>query len=73
MSRKDRALCATKMYAWKLKSWARAAGAFDEIDWGLSPRVLQMYDAISDNEYALDLLGNVFVPPNRPGVFRPIE
>jgi hypothetical protein len=73
MSRRDRALCATKMYAWKLKSWARAAGAFDEIDWELSPRVLQMYDAISDNEYALDLLGNVFVPPDRPGVFRPIE
>lgn len=73
MSRKERAVCATKVYAWKLKSWARAAGAFEEIRWELSPRVLQMYDLVSDNDYALDLLGRVFVPPERESVFRPIE
>jgi hypothetical protein len=73
MSRKERTFCATKLYAWKLKSWARAAGAIDEIDWDLSPRVMGMYEELSDNERALDLLGNVFVPPERDGVFRPIE
>jgi hypothetical protein len=76
MSRKERTFCATKLYAWRLKSWARAAGAIGEIDWDLSPRVMDIYDIyedISDNERALDLLGNVFVPPDRDGVFRPIE
>jgi hypothetical protein len=73
MSRKERAICATEMYAWKLKSWARAAGVFDDIGWGLSPRVLQMYDRLLDNDYALKLLGDVFVPPGRDSVFRPLE
>ena len=73
MSRKERAICATEVYAWKLKSWARAAGAFDEIKWDLSPRVLGMFDLVSDNDYALDLLGKVFVPRERESVFRPIE
>jgi hypothetical protein len=73
MSRKERAICATEMYAWKLKSWARAAGVFDDIDWVLSPRVLHMYDPLLDNDYALRLLGDVFVPPGRDSVFRPLE
>lgn len=73
MSRKERAICAAKVYAWKLKSWARAAGAFEEIKWDISPRVLQMYETVSDNDYALELLGNVFVPRERESVFRPIE
>jgi len=73
MSRRERTICATKLYAWKLKSWARAAGATEEIDWDLSPRVTAMYDRFSDNEAALGLLGDVFVPPSRDGVFRPIE
>jgi hypothetical protein len=73
MSRKERAICATEMYAWKLKSWARAAGVFEDIDWALSPRVLHMYDRLLDNEYALRLLGDVFVPPDRDSVFRPLE
>jgi len=50
------------MYAGKLKGWARAAGVFDDIDWELSPRVLHMYDRLLDNDYALKLLGDVFVP-----------
>jgi hypothetical protein len=73
MSRKERALCAAQMYAGKLKSWAHAAGAYDEVDWSLSPRVLQLYDRLSDNEFALDLLGSVFVPEDRDSVFRPLE
>jgi hypothetical protein len=73
MSRKERAICATEMYAWKLKSWARAAGVFEDIDWQLSPRVLNMYDRLLDNDYALRLLGDVFVPPSRDSVFRPLE
>jgi hypothetical protein len=73
MSRKERALCAAKMYAWKLKGWARAAGALDDITWDLSPRVLQLYERMSDNEYALRLLGDVFVPEERESVFRPLE
>ena len=73
MSRKERAVCATKVYAWKLKSWAHAAGALDEIKWVLSPRVLAMHDLVADNDYALDLLGRVFVPPDRESVFRRIE
>jgi hypothetical protein len=73
MSRKERAICATEMYAWKLKSWARAAGVFDDISWQLSPRVLQTYDSLLDNDYVLKLLGDVFVPPERDSVFRPLE
>jgi hypothetical protein len=61
------------MYAWKLKPWARAAGAFDDIAWELSPRVLQFYDRLADTAFALELLGNVFVPQDREGVFRPLE
>jgi len=73
MSRKERALCATRVYAGKLKAWARVAGAYDDIDWSLSPRVLQLYDRLSDNEFALELLGRVFVPEDRDSVFRPLE
>src|SRR5882724_7447572 len=73
MSRRERAICATEMYAWKLKGWARAAGVFDDIDWQLSPRVLQTYDSLLDNDYVLKLLGDVFVPPERESVFRPLE
>ena len=73
MSRKERALCAAQMYAGKLKPWARAAGAYDDIDWNLSRRVLQLYDRLSDNEFALELLGSVFVPDDRDSVFRPLE
>lgn len=73
MSRRERALCATRMYAWKLKPWARAAGTLDDIGWDLSPRVLQFYDRLADTAFALELLGNVFVPQDRDGVFRPLE
>ncbi|MGH8999316.1 MAG: hypothetical protein ACRDY7_07995 [Acidimicrobiia bacterium] len=73
MSRRERAVCATKMYSGKLKSWARAAGAFDDIGWDLSPRVLGMYDRVSDDDLALELLGRVFVPAERDSVFRPLE
>jgi hypothetical protein len=73
MSRKERALCAARMYAAKLKPWARSAGVLDDIDWELSPRVLQFYDRLADNAFALQLLGNVFVPEDRDGVFRPLE
>jgi hypothetical protein len=73
MSRKERAICATEMYAWKLKSWARAAGCYDEIDWELSSRVVGMYARLADDADALALLGNVFVPSHRDGVFGPLE
>jgi hypothetical protein len=73
MSVKERTICATQMYAWKLKSWAHAAGAFDDIDWELSSRVTSMYERLSDDDYALQLLGGVFVPQSRDSVWGPIE
>ena len=73
MSVRDRTICATQMYAWKLKSWARTAGAFDEIDWALSSRVVSMLERLSDDSYALGLLGGVFVPDKRDSVFGPLE
>ncbi|HVW33938.1 MAG TPA: hypothetical protein VHL53_15495 [Acidimicrobiia bacterium] len=73
MSVRDRTICATQMYAWKLKSWARAAGCFDEIDWELSSRVVSMFERLSDDDYALQLLGGVFVPQSRDSVWGPLE
>jgi hypothetical protein len=73
MSVKERTICATQMYAWKTKSWAHAAGAFDGIDWELSSRVVSMYDRLSDDDYALQLLGGVFVPQSRDSVWGPLE
>jgi hypothetical protein len=73
MSSRERTICATQMYAWKLKSWARAAGCYDEIDWELSSRVVGMYARLADDADALALLGNVFVPSHRDGVFGPLE
>jgi hypothetical protein len=73
MSVPERTICATQMYAWKLKSWARTAGAFDDIDWDLTDRVVGMYDRLKDDAYALGLLGGVFVPSHRDGVFGPLR
>ena len=73
MSVPDRTVCATQMYAWKLKSWAHTAGAFGEIDWELTDKVRSMYDRLSDDAYALQLLGGVFVPEKRDSVFGPLE
>jgi hypothetical protein len=73
MSVRDRTICATQMYAWKLKSWARAAGCFDDIDWELSSRVVSMFERLSDDDYALQLLGGVFVPQSRDSVWGPLE
>lgn len=73
MSVRERTICATQMYAWKLKSWARPAGAFDAIDWELSSRVVSMYDRLNDDDYALSLLGGVFVPAGRDSVFGPLQ
>lgn len=73
MSVAERTVCATQMYAWKLKSWARTAGAFDEIDWDLSERVVSMQERLSDDAHALGLLGAVFVPANRDSVWGPLR
>jgi hypothetical protein len=73
MSTRERTICATQMYAWKLKSWARTAGCFEQIDWALSERVLGMYDRLADEAFALQLLGGVFVPQDRDGCFRPLQ
>ncbi|HEY3716523.1 MAG TPA: hypothetical protein VGL39_18510 [Jatrophihabitantaceae bacterium] len=67
-----RNLCATQMYSWKLKSWARLAGCFDEIDWDITPRIADSYERFSDPEVALGLIGGVFVPQDRDSCFRPI-
>jgi hypothetical protein len=68
----ERNLYATQMYAWKLKAWARLAGCYDEIDWAVTPRIAQSYEKFSDPNLALQLIGGVFVPQDRPGCFRPL-
>jgi hypothetical protein len=68
----ERNLYATQMYAWKLKSWARVAGCYDEIDWTISPRVTESYARFQDPEVALGLIGGIFVPQDRDSCFRPI-
>jgi hypothetical protein len=68
----QRNLYATQMYAWKLKSWARLAGCYDEIEWSVTPRIAQSYRRFSDPEVALRLIGGVFVPEDRDGCFRPL-
>lgn len=68
----ERNLYATEMYSWKLKSWARLAGCFDEIDWAISPSIAESYQKFSDPETALALIGGIFVPADRDGCFRPI-
>jgi hypothetical protein len=67
-----RNLCATQMYSWKLKSWARIAGCYDEIDWGVTPRIVDSYERFSDPAVALGLIGGVFVPQDRDSCFRPL-
>lgn len=67
-----RNLYATQMYAWKLKSWARMAGCYDEIDWSISPSIVESYDRFKDPDVALGLIGGVFVPQERDGCFRPL-
>jgi hypothetical protein len=69
MSVRERTTCATQMYAWKIKPWARAAGVYDSIDWSLDPGVLDLYDELAEDERSLALLGNVFVPPHRDSVW----
>lgn len=68
----QRNLYATQMYAWKLKSWARVAGCYDEIDWTISPRIVESYERFQDADVALGLIGGVFVPQDRDSCFRPI-
>jgi hypothetical protein len=68
----QRNLCATQMYAWKLKSWARLAGCYDEIDWAVSPSISGSYAKFQDPDLALGLIGGVFVPQDRDGCFRPL-
>jgi len=68
----ERNLYATQMYAWKLKAWARLAGCYDEIDGAVTPRIAQSYEKFSDPNLALQLIGGVFVPADRPGCFRPL-
>jgi hypothetical protein len=67
-----RNLCATQMYSWKLKSWARLAGCTDEIDWSITPRIVDSYEKLSDPAVALGLIGGVFVPQDRDSCFRPL-
>jgi len=67
-----RNLCATQMYAWKLKSWTRLAGCYDEIDWTISPSIAASYDKFQDPDVALGLIGGVFVPQDRDSCFRPL-
>jgi hypothetical protein len=68
----QRNLYATQMYAWKLKSWARLAGCYDEIDWSVTPRIAESYARFSDPDVALKLIGGAFVPEDRDGCFRPL-
>ena len=56
------------------RRWTRpGVHPYDEIDWELSSRVVGMYDRLADDADALTLLGNVFVPSHRDGVFGPLE
>lgn len=73
MSVRERTLCATQMYAFKLKSWARTAGCYDEIEWDLADQVVDRFEALQDDAHALQLLGGVFVPADRESCFRPVE
>lgn len=68
----ERNLYATQMYSWKLKAWARLAGCYDEIDWEISPEIVESYERFKDPGVALGLIGGVFVPADRDGCFRPI-
>ncbi|WP_288336981.1 hypothetical protein [uncultured Gordonia sp.] len=68
----ERNLYATQMYSWKLKAWARVAGCYDEIDWDISPSIVESYARFSDPETALGLIGGIFVPADRDSCFRPI-
>jgi hypothetical protein len=68
----SRNLCATQMYSWKLKSWARVAGCYDEIDWDITPRIVESYERFQDPDVALGLIGGVFVPQDRDSCFRPL-
>lgn len=67
-----RNLYATQMYAWKLKSWARMAGVYEDIDWAVTPRIADSYAKYSDPDVALGLIGGIFVPQDRDGCFRPL-
>lgn len=68
----QRNLYATQMYAWKTKAWARLAGSYDRIDWSVTPRIAESYERFQDPDLALQLIGGVFVPQDRPGCFRPL-
>jgi hypothetical protein len=68
----ERNLYATEMYAWKLKSWARLAGCYDEIDWSITPRIAESYAKFQDPDLALQLIGGIFVPQDRDSCFRPL-
>lgn len=68
----QRNLYATEMYSWKLKAWARIAGCYDDIDWSISPSIVESYQRFSDPDTALALIGGIFVPAERDSCFRPI-
>jgi hypothetical protein len=68
----ERNLYATQMYAWKTKPWARLAGCYDEIDWTVTPRIVESYERFSDPDLALQLIGGIFVPQDRDSCFRPL-
>lgn len=68
----QRNLYATQMYSWKLKAWARIAGCYDEIDWSISPSIVESYRRFSDPAVALGLIGGIFVPADRDSCFRPL-
>ncbi|SKY89072.1 Uncharacterised protein [Mycobacteroides abscessus subsp. abscessus] len=68
----QRNLYATEMYSWKLKAWARIAGCYGDIDWSISPSIVESYERFSDPDTALALIGGIFVPAERDSCFRPI-
>lgn len=72
MSQRERTFAGARMYAWKMKSWAAAAGCEDRIDWELSPRVTGLYDRFSDEAAAAEVFGAALVPPERVSAFRPL-
>jgi hypothetical protein len=73
MSVRERTFAGVQMYAWKMKSWALAAGCLDEIDWDISRRIREGYERFTDDRYAAKIVGDALVPLDRPSTFRPLE
>jgi len=72
MSVDERLFASTKTYGWDCLPFAEAAGVADELDWELHPDTMELYECLSDDAVAGELLGNSILTNGLNGTFTPL-